>query len=263
MNNRSNVLFKPQPGRNVIRIVPFAKDKSNPFIELYFHYLGKKTYLSPVTFNRPDPIAEFADKLRETNVREDWIAAKNFTPKLRTFTPIIVRGKEQEGVKFWSFGKTVYEQLLAIINDPDWGDITDPKSGRDINLDFTPQEKSATNYAESNILVKPNPIPLTSDPELMTKLLTEQPDIFAAYEEPSYDALKLVLERYLNPEEGAATETAPAADSSPVAAEASVTETSAPVESVAASVSAVATKPSVGRSKVETAVDDFDSLFNS
>ena len=26
---------------------------------------------------------------------------------MRTFAPVVVRGKESEGVKFWGFGKTV------------------------------------------------------------------------------------------------------------------------------------------------------------
>ncbi len=50
--------WKPQPGKTQIRMVPYEFDKANPFIELYFHYnLGdNKTYLSPVSFGRPDPI---------------------------------------------------------------------------------------------------------------------------------------------------------------------------------------------------------------
>ena len=44
---------------------------------------------------------------------------------MRTFAAVIVRGKESEGVKFWGFGKTVYQELLGVIYDPDYGDITD------------------------------------------------------------------------------------------------------------------------------------------
>ena len=57
--------WKPEPGTQVVRIVPYKHNKDNPFIELFFHYnLGNnKTYLSPLSFGRPDPVAEFADKL--------------------------------------------------------------------------------------------------------------------------------------------------------------------------------------------------------
>ena len=30
-------LWKPEPGRTQIRIVPYKFNKENPFIELYFH----------------------------------------------------------------------------------------------------------------------------------------------------------------------------------------------------------------------------------
>ena len=57
-NTRTTNLWKPQPGKTQIRIVPYKHNKDNPFIELFFHYnLGNnKTYMSPVSFGRPDPV---------------------------------------------------------------------------------------------------------------------------------------------------------------------------------------------------------------
>jgi hypothetical protein len=114
--------WKPQPGKQVVRIVPYKHNKDNPFIELFFHYsLGdNKTYLSPVSFGRPDPVQEFADKLKSTGNKDEWIQGKRLEPKMRTFAPVIVRGQENEGVKFWGFGKTVYQELLSVIADPDY-----------------------------------------------------------------------------------------------------------------------------------------------
>ena len=65
-----------------------------------------------------------------------WIQGKRLEPKMRTFVPVVVRGREDEGVKFWGFGKTVYQELLSVISDPDYGDITDPLNGRDVNVEF-------------------------------------------------------------------------------------------------------------------------------
>ena len=53
---------------------------------------------------------------------------------------MIVRGEENEGVKYWGFGKTVYQELLSII-DPDYGDISDPVSGRDVVVEFKTERK--------------------------------------------------------------------------------------------------------------------------
>lgn len=206
-SDRSDSLWKPTEGKTVVRIVPWKDNPENPFIELYFHYLGNKTYLSPTTHGNRDPIAEFADQLAAGGTKDDYAQARPFRPKLRTFVPVIVRGEEEKGVRFMSFGKTVYTELLSIISDVDYGDITDIKTGRDIVVEYIPQEKSDTNFAKTMVRPKPNPTPLADSPEKIKKFLSEQPDLFAIFKEPSYDELKLGLQRYLDPDSVSATPT--------------------------------------------------------
>ena len=56
-----------------IRVLPYKHNKDNPFIELFFHFgLNNKTYLSPITYGRPDPIEEFAQKLKASGNKEDY-----------------------------------------------------------------------------------------------------------------------------------------------------------------------------------------------
>lgn len=195
---KSDQLWKPKPGKTQVRIVPYKYNKDNPFIELYFHYnVNNKTYISPISFGRPDPIAEFADKLKKMGDKEDWKAAKKMEPKLRTFAPVVVRGEESEGVRFWGFGKTVYQEILGYIADPDYGDITDPVSGRDITIDYKTAKEAGTQYPTTTIRVKPNETPLAD--ENVEKFLEDQVEIGDLYQELSYDELKEVLERWLNP----------------------------------------------------------------
>jgi len=197
---KSDNLWKPTPGKHQVRIVPYKFDKDNPFIELYFHYnINNKTYLSPQSFGRPDPIVEFADRLKRMGDKEDWKAAKQMEPKLRTFVPILVRGQEGEGVKFWGFGKTVYQEILGYIADPDYGDITDPKSGRDITIQYQSAEEAGTSYPVTTIRVKPTQTPLAEKAEDVQKFLDTQTEITDLYSELSYDELKGVLEGWLNP----------------------------------------------------------------
>ena len=33
---------------------------------------------------------------------------------MRTYVYVLVRGEESEGIKFWGFGKTVYQELLKL-----------------------------------------------------------------------------------------------------------------------------------------------------
>ena len=197
---KSDSIWKPANGKSQIRLVPYKFNKDNPFIELYFHYnINNKTYLSPISFGRPDPIVEFAEKLKRTGDTDDWKAGKKMEPKLRTFAPVIVRGKESEGVKFWGFGKTVYQDILGYIADPDYGDITDPHTGRDIVLEVTSAEESNAAYPTTTIRVKPATSKILDDPQAVTDLLNAQKEITELYSELSYDELKGVLESWLNP----------------------------------------------------------------
>ena len=197
---KSDSIWKPANGKSQIRLVPYKFNKDNPFIELYFHYnINNKTYLSPISFGRPDPIVEFAEKLKRTGDTDDWKAGKKMEPKLRTFAPVIVRGKESEGVKFWGFGKTVYQDILGYIADPDYGDITDPHTGRDIVLEVVSAEESNAAYPTTTIRVKPAVSKILDDSQAVTDLLNAQKEITDLYSELSYDELKSVLESWLNP----------------------------------------------------------------
>jgi len=259
-NNRSSALWKPSEGKSTIRIVPWKDRPDNPFIELYFHYLGRKTQLSPITNGKADPIAEFADKLRQTGEKDDWKFARQFSPKLRTYAPIIVRGEEDKGVRFWGFGKTVYEQLLAIIDDEDWGDITDVQQGFDVGIEFIPQKKSKTDYAETKILVKRKPTPLSGDAEELEAWLTTQPDIGEVYEEPTYEDLRTFLERYLNPEDDVsvtAQEKAPSDEDSK-----ETDKFDAEADAKASSVPLVEDDDEEGSSDPSDISEEFTKLFN-
>ncbi len=199
-NTRTSNLWKPEPGTQQVRIVPYKFNKDNPFIELYFHYdIAKRSYLSPISFGRPDPIEEFATKLKQTGNKDDWRLGRKLDAKMRTFLPVVVRGKESEGVKFWGFGKTVYQELLSFIADPDYGDITDPTNGRDIAVEFKTAEETGANFPSTSIRVKPNQTPITDDAEQLKGMIENQQKITEIYTEQSYDELKEVLNNYLNP----------------------------------------------------------------
>jgi len=202
-NQKTNAYkWKPEPGENIIRIVPYQFRKGDPFLELYFHYnVGKKKYLSLTTFEEADPIAEFAETLQNTGDKDDWKLGKKLEPTLRVFTPIIVRGKEKEGVKFWDFGKNIYMELLKVTTDPDYGDITDLVTGRDIVVEFQTPAEAKNDYGKTIVRVKPNTKKTTEDQSIMDLILTKQPDLFSIYTKPTYDELAKVLQKWLEPKD--------------------------------------------------------------
>jgi hypothetical protein len=218
---------------------------------LYFHYnINNKTYLSPQSFGRPDPIVEFADKLKRMGDKEDWKAAKAMEPKLRTFVPVIVRGEEGEGIRFWGFGKTVYQEILGYIADPDYGDITDPTSGRDLTIEYKSADEAGTSYPTTTIRVKPSTSPITADESKVQGLLEGQTEITDLYSELSYDELKSVLEGWLNPNAEGETKPASAGLAQPKVASAPTTQPTEPKAEINAP------------QKTDEVAAAFDDLFN-
>ena len=253
---KQNNLWKPQPGKQQIRIVPYKHNKDNPFIELYFHYdLGGRTYLSPKSFGRPDPIEEFADKLKSSGNKDDWKLGRKLEAKMRTFVPVIERGKESDGLKFWGFGKTVYQELLGFIADPDYGDISDPTNGRDVVVTFRTAEETGKSFPSTTIMVKPNVTPMTEDKNQMTTWFENQQNLSEVYKDMSYDELTEVLENWLNPSED--TEGSSTTQSSENVATATTETTNVG----STTTTATKTKAETTTATAESVGDAFDELF--
>jgi len=257
-NNRKNYQWKPQPGKQQVRIVPYKHQPDNPFIELYFHYgINNRTYLSPKSFGRPDPIVEFAEKLTRSGDKDDYRMGRSLMPKMRTFVPVLVREEEAEGVRFWGFGKEVYQELLSVIADPDYGDITDATNGRDITIEFLSAEEAGRSFPKTNIRVKPNTSPISDNKNIIESVANNQAEITEIYQELSYDELKDALEKWVS---GESDEDAPPAES--VKDDVVVEETKSEVKQPnVASATAEQSKPNATSTEdVEAA---FEELFKS
>jgi hypothetical protein len=255
-NELTKLLWKPKEGVQKIRIVPYKFNSESPFIELKFYYnIGGKHYLAPSSFGRPDPIKEFVDTLYASGSNEEKLLAKKLFATSRTYAPIIVRGEEEQGVKFWGFGVTVYKQLLELLTNPDWGDITSPTEGNDITITFKKEGKKkgpdGKPFPETSLTPVPKKTPVVdmTNKALMEKIKNQE-NILNIFPEPSYDELKAAMTKFLNPEAEASTESEPtsepAAESTPEATPAA----SAPTTTAQA-------KPS------ENLESAFDKFFNS
>lgn len=195
---KTDNLWKPQPGKQQVRILPYVHNPSNPFIELYFHFgFGGKNIISPSSHGEADPILEFAEKLKSTGNRDDYQLSRKLTPKMRTYVPVIVRGEESEGVKFWGFGKNVYQELLGFFADPDYGDLTDPVNGRDITVEFKTAAELGKTYPETYIRVKPNTTPISEDKNIL-EVVKDQIELPSMFKKVSYEEMEGMLKEWLD-----------------------------------------------------------------
>jgi hypothetical protein len=199
----SKYYWKPkQEGKYQIRIVPSILNKENPFQEVFVHYgFSKFPIYSLTNWSEKDPIVEFAKQLRGTSDKENWQLAKKLDPKMRIFAPVVVRGEEEKGVRLWEFGKEIYMQLLGIAEDEDYGDFTDINDGRDFTVEAVMGDIGGRQGIKCSIRVKPKTSPLGTDKTQLKSWLSEQPSVLELQKKNTFEDLKSVLEKFLNPED--------------------------------------------------------------
>jgi hypothetical protein len=213
----SKIFFKPKAGKYQVRILPNKYDKSWPIREVQFHYgFAKGPILALSNWGEADPIADFAKNLRKSSDKEDWQLANKISPKSRFFAAVLVRGEEHLGARLWEFGKLTHDQLLGIAADDDYGDFTDITDGRDFTIEATEDMVAGRKGIKCALRPKVKSTPISEDAALVEKALEEQPDILGINRKYTYDQLKEVLTKWLNPEDESTSETpsAPKVESS-------------------------------------------------
>ena len=144
----SENFWKPDEGTHQLRLV--CPPSGDPFFEAYYHYgmgaEGKTTVLSPRTTGGADPIAEWGTRLWNEGTEGSKEAAKRFWPKMRVFAPVVVRGEEDKGVRWWGFSRTTYQALLDVVMDPEYGDVTDTEKGTDLRIEYGKKSGQVATY---------------------------------------------------------------------------------------------------------------------
>lgn len=201
---------KADEGRSTVRIVPYKFNKDYPFSELYFHFnVGKLRMLALTNFGESDPIVEVTNELRRSSDAEMKELAKKISPRLRYFAPVIVRGEEDKGVRFWEFGKQVYTTLLKdieLLAEDGVTDITDVYAGNDISVEMN--QESGKLYPTTTVRIKSKSTPLHDDSKMVERFLEDQKELVSIYKKYSFDEMKTVLQNHMTTLQGDTEEVA-------------------------------------------------------
>jgi hypothetical protein len=166
-------------GRNVVRILPPREGSDVFYEEVWVHYgVGKNAQNKNGTMvvcpktqdeNTPCPVCELADELRKlSKKREDSYdkQSRSFRRKKRVYYNAISRdedlsvyekneegkwintetGEEESPVKVLGTGIGIFKDILSLIVDPEYGDITDPEEGLDLIITKTGSGQFNTKY---------------------------------------------------------------------------------------------------------------------
>lgn len=204
-SSRRNAMWRPEEGEeHTVRLLSFPKNDGQPFKERWFYYnIGNNPgLLAPKQFGDPDPIQELINTLRDDGSKESYELAKKLYPKMRCYAPVIVRGEEDKGVRLWSFGKTVYQSLLNIMLDEDYGDITDPSEGRDVKVTCT--KPPGRMWATTTVRPRGKATALSTEASQIKEWTDSIPDLDEMYTCKSYEELEKIVNDWLNGEESEA-----------------------------------------------------------
>ena len=206
-SSRRNTMWRPQEGEEMtVRILSFPDNDGQPFKELWFYYnIGNNPgLLAPYQFGKPDPIQELINKLRDDGSKESYELAKKLYPKMRSYAPVVVRGEEDKGIRLWAFGKTVYQSLLNIMLDEDYGDITDPSEGRDVKVVCT--KPPGRMWATTEVRPRGKQTPLSTDSDQSKSWLDGIPSLDEMYTCKTYEELEKLVNDWLNGEDSSENE---------------------------------------------------------
>lgn len=207
--------YKVKLGEQTVRIVPFKNNPSYPFLTVEYHNdIVKKKMLALTNFGEKDPIVEFSLELRDSINKEDKDLGWKLKPKSRIFAQVLVRGEEHLGVRLWEFGSTVEEDLIKLISNKNYGDITDVNQGTDltitgVNASFSNGSGKSTNYIKPSIVPERAITALADTEEDINRYLTEQHDPLNLPFQKKYTYQEILgfLAKWLNPEEEDQTST--------------------------------------------------------
>ena len=200
--SQDTVFWRPEDGEQTIRIVPTAD--GDPFKDFWFHYnVGKNPgFLSPKkNFGESDPLDSFVRELFDEGTEDSIKMAKNLMARQRFFSPVVVRGEEDKGVRIWGYGKMAYEKLLSLVLNPEYGDITDSEEGTDLVIHYG--KPVGASFPQTKITPRRKNSALCDDNSRCKELLENIPDFNTLFERKTPEDVGQMLDEFLAGEESA------------------------------------------------------------
>lgn len=192
-SKKKDILFVEE-GTIRVRVL---KTKQNEIAAEVSHiFMSKGDVYSASTLGEPCYAMEKYNELKKSKDDEDQELASKIYPKKVYLLPVVVyedgKGKKidkEKSGKLLKITKGVYESIIDLYLDSEWGDMTDPKEGFDIKITRKGKGKTDTEYT----LAPCQPTPL--DKEWAKKEIDLDKAIRTLFE--PYDVVKEKIDSFL------------------------------------------------------------------
>lgn len=182
--------WKPKVGTNVIRILPSWKGRQFEFFKMVFVHWNvgenKNKVFCPTTEGQENfcPICSYVEELYNSGLEEDIAEAKEISRRERYACNILDKSGQTEGVAVYEMGPKLFRDILFLFTDGDYGDVDDPKVGRDIKIVRVGTGMTDTKYS---------PYPAASPSQIDEKILNDVFDLDVVYKPMTGEELESVL----------------------------------------------------------------------
>ena len=188
--------WKIPDGKSVVRIVPDKSGDSYRSYEVHYSVGKEHAFLCPKKmFGEHCPCCEWSWNLYSEGTEDTKKLAKKLMPAARFCSPVIVRSEEEKGIQFWSYSKKVYETLLGYVLNPDYGDISDPETG--IDLDISYGKASGADFPTTTITPRRKESPLLADKKAAKAIIDQECDYSHLFNRLTSEQVGQALDRML------------------------------------------------------------------
>lgn len=189
--------FKLSPGQTRVRVLP-GIDPSSPDKDFYCK-AGTHYWANPNNPKLPVPcsktknpratcvICDKVNELKNSTDKADNAVAEKLRVRVRYYMGVVPREGEDAGkVMVYPAPKQIYTKILSLMEDPEWGDITSPTDGVDLNFIRSGTGKD-TKYDATPTRMNSA---LSEDPEEVAHFLSTQPELWRFREAPAQDEVE-------------------------------------------------------------------------
>ena len=204
-----NMFLQVQEGTNAVRVLPPKDDDKEFYAETQLHRVtmpdgNPRNFHCRKVHNETCPLCDAYQALWAEHNKlglpkgeksEFSEAARKIKPRSRYYLNVIDRQDENK-VKVLSIGVKVFNKIVGVMIDPDFGDITDLENGFDFKIKkkTPPGENQWPNYDESG--PRPKSEPAGSKKEI-AEIMDTLHDIHGLVRLEDYDDTKEIAEHYI------------------------------------------------------------------
>ncbi len=188
------VYFKPPTGTTKVRVLP-GIDPSTPDKDFYCK-AGTHYWANPSNPKLPVPcsktknpkatclVCDKSNELKASTNKADNIASEKIRVKVRYYMGIIPREGDDAGkVMVYPAPKAIYTKILSYMEDPEYGDVTNPADGCDINI-IRSGSGMETKY---DTIAARASSPISNNPDEVEAILKTQPELWRFREAPDQE----------------------------------------------------------------------------